>query len=50
VNSMQRHLDIQFRLLREEMMYDLIPNIFLLHIDFFCLFMEVLPSDNPLER
>jgi len=50
VNSMQRHLDIQFRLLREEMMYVLIPNIFLLHIDFFCLLIEVLPSDKPSER
>jgi len=28
VNSMQRHLDIQFRLLREEMMYVLVPKIF----------------------
>ena len=36
-NSMQRHLDIQFRLLREEMMYASIPALLFVYADcFFC--------------
>jgi len=50
VNSMQRHLDIQFRLLREEMMYVLISNLFSLYTDLFDRFIKVLPSGNQLER
>jgi len=50
VNSMQRHLDIQFRLLREEMMYVLISNLFSLYTGLFGRFIKVLPSDNQLER
>jgi hypothetical protein len=34
-NSMQRHLDIQFRLLREEMMYAPIPALLFIYADCF---------------
>lgn len=50
VDSMQRHLDIQFRLLREEMVYVLISNLFSSYTDSFCRFIKVLPSDSQLGR
>ena len=46
-NSMQRHLDIQFRLLREEMMYA--PIAVLLYSCVDCLY-QVRPSGNQLEK
>lgn len=46
-NSMQRHLDIQFRLLREEMMYVPIPILFIFSD---CFFVEARQSDNRSEK
>jgi hypothetical protein len=46
-NSMQRHLDIQFRLLREEMMYAPIAVFLFSYADRLCL---VRPSGNQLEK
>jgi hypothetical protein len=46
-NSMQRHLDIQFRLLREEMMYAAISVLLSIYAD---LLVKVPPSDNQLEK
>jgi hypothetical protein len=47
-SSMQRHLDIQFRLLREEMMYALIPILLFIYAD--CFFVEARQSDNQSEK
>jgi hypothetical protein len=50
VNSMQRHLDIQFRLLREEMMYVPSPEYSRLTLTDHCQIVKVLPFDSQLER